>query len=423
MRVLLISANTEKINILPLPLGLNCVAVATRNAGHDVRLLDLMTEKDNRLAIAEAIESFLPEVIGVSVRNIDDQNMAPPRFLLDQIKKVIDDCRTFSSIPIILGGAGYSIFPVSALDYLEADMGIIGEGEMAFPVLLDRIQRGVDLMGTPGLYLRGEGLQGERQYAEDLDQLPLPDVNMWPTYTPNDDFGIPIQTRRGCPMNCSYCSTAVIEGRSIRRRSPKFVIENIARHVDAGYTKFYFVDNTFNMPLSYAKDICRKIIDSKLEISWRCIFYPGKVDAELVHLLAMAGCKEVSLGFESGCERILRIMNKKFSLDAIRRTSEMLRTGGIKQLGFLMLGGPGETKESAKQSLAFSDSLQMDAMKITIGIRIYPNTALAKLAVTDGLISPEDNLLSPRFYIVRTLEGWLRETVRTWMESRPNWMT
>jgi len=177
------------------------------------------------------------------------------------------------------------------------------------------------------------------------------------------------------------------------------------------------------MPLSYAKDICRKIIDSKLEISWRCIFYPGKVDAELVHLLAMAGCKEVSLGFESGCERILRIMNKKFSLDAIRRTSEMLRTGGIKQLGFLMLGGPGETKESAKQSLAFSDSLQLDAMKITIGIRIYPNTALAKLAVTDGLISPEDNLLSPRFYIVRTLEGWLRETVRTWMESRPNWMT
>src|SRR5664280_2442163 len=101
MRVLLISANTEQTNILPLPLGLNCVAVATRNAGHDVRLLDLMTEKDNRLAIAEAIESFLPEVIGVSVRNIDDQNMAPPRFLLDQIKKVIDDCRTFSSIPII----------------------------------------------------------------------------------------------------------------------------------------------------------------------------------------------------------------------------------------------------------------------------------------------------------------------------------
>jgi hypothetical protein len=105
MIVLLISANTEKINILPLPLGLNCVAVATRNAGHNVRLLDLMTEKDNRVAIAEAIESFLPEVIGVSVRNMNDKNMAPPRLLLNQIRKVIDDCRTFSRVPIILDGS------------------------------------------------------------------------------------------------------------------------------------------------------------------------------------------------------------------------------------------------------------------------------------------------------------------------------
>ena len=422
MRILLISANTEKINILPLPLGLNCVAVATRKAGHNVQLLDLMAEKDNRMAIAEVIESFHPEIIGVAVRNIDDQNMTPPRFLLDEVKKVIDACRALSNAPIVLGGAGYSIFPDSALDYLEADMGIQGEGEIAFPVLLDRMQRVADLRGTPGLYLRGVGLQGERQYAEDLDQLPLPDVNLWPTYTPSDDFGIPVQTRRGCPMNCNYCSTATIEGYSIRRRSPDLVVGNIARHVDAGYEKFYFVDNTFNLPLSYAKDLCRKIIDGQLGISWRCIFYPGKVDAELVNLMARAGCKEVSLGFESGFEPILRIMNKKFNLDSIRRTSEMLRAGGIRQLGFLMLGGPGETKESTEQSLAFANSLNLDAMKITIGIRIYPETALAKIAVADDLITPEDNLLVPRFYIVQELEGWLRETVNTWMEKQPGWM-
>ncbi len=424
MKVLLISANTEHMNILPLPLGLNCVAVATRNAGHDVRLLDLMAEKDSNLAITDAIESFRPEVIGVSVRNIDDQNMDPPVFLLDKVKIIINYCRTHSSVPIILGGAGYSIFPESALEYLEADMGIQGEGEVAFPALLYRMQRGIDLRGTPGLYLRGRGLQGERQYAKILDELPFADEKMWSiSNSDDDDFGIPIQTRRGCPMNCNYCSTADIEGRSIRKRSPELVIENIVRHIDAGYKRFYFVDNIFNMPLSYAKDLCRKIIDRKLGISWRCIFHPGIVDAELVNLLAMAGCREVSLGFESGCEQILRIMNKKFNLDSIRCTSEMLRTGGIKQMGFLMLGGPGETKESAEQSLAFADSLDMDAMKITIGIRIYPNTALSKTAVTEGLISPEDNLLYPRFYIVPKLEGWLRKTVSTWVESRPNWMS
>jgi radical SAM superfamily enzyme YgiQ (UPF0313 family) len=348
--------------------------------------------------------------------------MDQPIFLLDKVKKIINHCRTLSNVPIILGGAGYSIFPESALEYLEADMGIQGEGEIAFPALLYRMQRGIDLWGTPGLYLRGRGLQGERQFAKILDELLLPDEKMWSISSPgSDDFGIPIQTRRGCPMNCNYCSTADIEGRTIRKRSPELVIENIVRHVDAGYKRFYFVDNVFNMPLSYAKDLCRKIIDRKLGISWRCIFYPGIVDTELVNLLAMADCREISLGFESGCEQILKIMNKKFHLDSIRCTSEMLRTGGIKQMGFLMLGGPGETKESAEQSLAFADSLDLDAMKITIGIRIYPNTALSKTAVTEGLISSEDNLLFPIFYIVPKLEGWLRETVKTWMEGRPNW--
>jgi radical SAM superfamily enzyme YgiQ (UPF0313 family) len=273
MKVLLISANTEHMNILPLPLGLNCVAVATRNAGHDVRLLDLMAEKDSNLAITDAIESFRPEVIGVSVRNIDDQNMDPPAFLLDKVKIIINYCRTHSSVPIILGGAGYSIFPESALEYLEADMGIQGEGEVAFPALLYRMQRGIDLWGTSGLYLRGRGLQGKRQYAKILDELPFADEKMWSIpNSDDDDFGIPIQTRRGCPMNCNYCSTADIEGRSIRKRSPELVIENIVRHIDAGYKRFYFVDNVFNMPLSYAKDLCRKIIDRKLGISWRCIF-------------------------------------------------------------------------------------------------------------------------------------------------------
>ena len=423
MKVLLISANTEQINIVPLPLGLNCIAAAARNAGYDVKLVDLMTEKDNRLSIMGAIESFQPEIIGISVRNIDDQNMGSPRFLLDQVKKVAADCRNLSDAPIILGGAGYSIFPESALDYLEADMGIQGEGEMAFPLLLERIRRGADLTGTPGLYLRGLGLQGERVYVKDMDALPLPDTHISSPSAPDDqERWMPVQTRRGCPMNCSYCSTATIEGSSIRKRNPESVIVEIARHVAAGFQWFYFVDNTFNMPLSYAKEMCRKLIESELKINWRCIFYPGKFDKEFIDLLARAGCREVSLGFESGCERMLRTMNKKYSPDAVRRTSEILKDFGIKQLGFLLLGGPGETRRSVEESLAFADSLHLDALKITVGIRIYPYTALAKTAVDDGLILPEDNLLFPKFYLVKTLTDWLPETVKIWMADRPHWM-
>jgi hypothetical protein len=174
MRVLLISANTEQINILPLPHGLNCIAVAARNAGHDVKLIDLMTEKDNRSPVKEAIVSFHPEIIGISVRNIDDQNMESPRFLLDQVKKVVTDCRNLPGAPVILGGAGYSIFPESALGYLKADLGIQGEGEASFPLLLERLEKGEALSDIPGLYLPGLGLQGKRVFEKNLDRFSPP---------------------------------------------------------------------------------------------------------------------------------------------------------------------------------------------------------------------------------------------------------
>lgn len=423
IKVLFISANTERINITPLPLGLSSVFLATQDAGHKVKLVDLMAENDYRSSISEAVSSFDPEIIGISVRNIDDQNMEKPRFLLDQVKKVVACCRNISRVPIVLGGAGFSIFPAAALSYLEADMGIQGEGELSFPLLLNRLERGEDLSGTPGLYLPASGLQGKRVLERNLDKFPLPNASSFSLVaSEKEELWIPLQTRRGCPMNCSYCSTATIEGRTIRKRRPDLIIEEIKSYAAAGFRLFYFVDNTFNLPESYAKEICRKIIESELAISWRCIIYPNRVDKELVGLMAKAGCREVSLGFESGCERILQKMNKRYSPDQVRQTATMFKDCGIKQMGFLLLGGPGETRGSVEESLEFADSLNLDSMKITIGIRIYPYTVLAATAVEEGLIRPEDNLLFPRFYVVSGLKDWLYETVRRWMTGRPNWM-
>jgi radical SAM superfamily enzyme YgiQ (UPF0313 family) len=311
------------------------VAVATVRAEHDVELVDLMIEKDTQSGIKGAIEGFRPDIIGISVRNIDDQEMENPRFLLDQIKGVVTDCRSLSGAPIIVGGAGYSIFPEAALTYLGADMGIQGEGETVFPRLLDLMHRGADLSGTPGLYLPGRGLQSKRRFVRDLDTLPLPDAHLWYRSLPKDqELWLPFQTRRGCPMNCSYCSTATIEGHRLRRRSPQIAVEGIARHVEAGFQCFFFVDNIFNIPSSYASELCRRLIANELKISWRCIVYPTKVDEELIKDMARAGCKDVSLGFESGCEQILRSMNKKYNLNEVRETSEMLADYGIRQMGF-----------------------------------------------------------------------------------------
>ncbi len=425
MKVLLISANTEQINMPTLPLGLSSVAMATRRAGHEVAFLDLMTQEDVQAVIKGAIEGFSPDLIGISVRNIDDQNMEKPTLLLKQVKSVVASCRSIVDVPIVLGGAGYSIYPESGLAYLGADMGIQGEGEEAFPILLERIQRGADLSATPGLYLPGRGLQAKRRFAKHLDALPTAEDHLWSSSSVPEDqeFWLPYQTRRGCPLNCTYCSTATIEGKVIRKRTVALVVEDIANLVEKGFRRFFFVDNIFNIPVSYARELCHRLVAAKLDIAWRCILYPWKVDEDLVKWMARAGCTEVALGFESGCEPVLLAMNKRFNPQEVRRISQILQDYSIHRMGFLLLGGPGETKESVEESLVFADSLNLEVMKVTVGIRIYPQTALAEIALADGLITADDDLLHPRFYLARGLEQWLPETAKAWLAERPNWVT
>ncbi len=405
-----------------MPLGLACVGAAAQKAGHEVTLVDLMAEKDAPSVLRKAVGGFHPDLIGISVRNIDDQNMENPRFLLNPVKEIVADCRDHSDAKIVLGGAGYSIFPESALNFLGADMGIQGEGEATFLELIERVERNADVSGVPGLYLRGHGLGCERMFAKDLDRFPLPRADLLSLPFRKEELWMPVQTRRGCPLSCSYCSTGQIEGETLRRRSPEIVVEWIEHWRQAGIQQFYFVDNTFNLPDSYAKEICRRLLDKDLNIKWWSILYPKNADEELVAYLARAGCEQVSIGFESGSERILKALNKRFTLEQVRRISNILSEHGIKRMGFLLLGSPGETRESVEASLLFADSLKLDSMKVTAGIRIYPHTSLAKKAVKEGVIAPNDELLFPRFYLAKDLEDWLPETLKRWAAGRPHWM-
>jgi radical SAM superfamily enzyme YgiQ (UPF0313 family) len=123
--------------------------------------------------------------------------------------------------------------------------------------------------------------------------------------------------------------------------------------------------------------------------------------------MARAGCTQVSLGFESGSEPVLRQLNKQFNCAEVAAIAAMFRDAGVKRNGFLLLGAPGETRDSVEESLAFADGLHLDALKVTVGLRIYPQTPLARVAVAEGLISPADDLLFPRFYLTPTLSDWL----------------
>jgi radical SAM superfamily enzyme YgiQ (UPF0313 family) len=414
MRVLLISANTERINMPTMPVGLACVAEATRLAGHEVAFLDLMFEADPLQAVGQRISALAPEVIGVSVRNIDDQDFQNPRFLIEQVRPVIDKCKALSDAPIVLGGTGYSIFPDEILSYLGADYGISGDGEVVFPALLERMRNGEDISGLPGVHARGRQNSADQEFPSDLDSLPLPGAEQWSYVDPNTpNLWVPVQGRRGCSNGCSYCSTFLIQGKKVRSRSPQLVVDGIEGIALAGFRRFYFVDNSFNIPEAYALELCRRLgrLDQKIE--WRCILYPHNVGENLIRAMAEAGCVEVALGFESGSQRILNKLNKRFTPDEVREISAMLASYGIRRMGFLLLGGPGETRESVEESLAFAESLDLEFLKTTVGIRIYPGTPLAMTAVEEGVIDARDRLLEPKFYLASGLDPWIHERVKS----------
>jgi len=422
MNILLISANTEKINMPILPMGLGFVAAAVQRAGHNVHFLDLMGAETPWKMLENAVTGFQPDVIGISIRNVDDQVSGTPRFLIRDAAELVSLCRKFSPAPIVLGGAGYSLFPDAMLEYLNADMGIQGEGEFAFTELVHRMETQQPLSEVPGLYIRGKGLQAPRVCIRP-DEWPFPDPNLFDSnLSKNPDYYLPFHTRRGCPMKCSYCSTSVIEGNLIRKRSPVLVVRELKKWRDAGFSRIFFTDNTFNLPPSYAQQFCEILAAENSDLQWRCIIYPGYVTENLAKAMSNAGCRDVSLGFESGSDRVLHGLRKRFTSKDIRQSAQILADTGIGSMGFLLLGGPDETRESVLESLTFADSLKLNAMKLTVGIRIYPHTRIAEIARSEGVIGADDNLLFPKFYIKAGMEEWLRETVAQWAAVQPNWM-
>lgn len=420
-RILFVTANCSELNMPVHAAGMYQVAEAASQAGYEVRVADTMGRDDPFGFLQEEVMGFRPDCIGLSVRNIDDQDIQARQFLLDQSLEVVRFVRTMTAAPVIVGGAGFSIFPQSVLEYLQADMGLAGEGEQAFVRLLEALNGEERLDEVPGICLPGRGLLSPPSRVRELDGCPLPrPERVRPDLASRSDFWMPYQTRRGCPLDCSYCSTGTIEGRQVRKRSLHQVAENLKAFYASGIRRFFMVDNTFNLPRGYAEAFCQTIIASGLDISWRCIVYPKHCDRSLARLMAEAGCSDVALGFESGSPEVLRALNKRFSPDEVRRASDGLAEAGIKRVGFLLLGGPGETEATVRESLGFAESLELEALKITVGIRIYPGTAVARRAREKGLVDPGDSLLQPSFYLEPELAEWLPEFIETWSAERPN---
>ena len=412
MRVLLISAN-KGAGLLPVfPLGPAYLA-SNLDGDHEVRALDLFLTPGYAQALEETIVSFQPEVIGVSVRNLDAQDYYHPVSLLDDPKAVVSLCRRLSGAPIVIGGPAVGIVPREMLSYLGADLAVAGEGESAFRRLVDG--------GAASCSTRAPNVAASVE--EDLSRLRPPDWRLF-GLTEYLARGVTanVQTKRGCPFACVYCSTPLLEGRHVRLRHPEAVVDELETLVkDFGARMAHFVDNNFNYPPEHAAAICEAIIARGLRIRWICGLHPAYVTEELVGLLKRAGCVFAGVGNESGSAVMLANLGRNFEPGDVERSCRLLKEAEIVHWAYLLIGGPGETMQSVEESLAQMEALAPASVHVTVGIRIYPHTPLQATALREGVLSESDSLLFPAFYLSPAIAPTIGDRMKAVCAAHPDW--
>lgn len=431
MRVLIVSENRCRENLVPFPLGAACVAAATAAAGHAVRGLDLMFSEDPARDVVAAIEDFQPDCVGISIRNIDNQDINASVFYPEQAREAVEAARSAARGPVILGGPGFSIFPLECLEYFGLELGVVGEAEESFLRLLATLQAGEDPAGLPGVALRraGESRVNPIGAPPDFARLPPPEragfgvenYNWTPGAGP--PFVANLQARRGCHLRCIYCPNPIVEGRKVRMRDPRAVADELEiLEKEHGIGMVFLNDALFNYPLDYTFELLDAIISRRLSLRWGCTVNPIFHADGLYARMREAGCFHVSLGNESGSEDMLRALRKDFTKEDIARGVRAAQAEELLVHCFLLLGGPGESRLSVEESIAFLEELKPSFVGVTVGIRVYPDCELHRIAVEEGQVEPGRNLLYPTFYISREVEEWLYPYMREVCDSHPGWM-
>jgi radical SAM superfamily enzyme YgiQ (UPF0313 family) len=430
MKILCISTNDSRLIVPTFPLGLASV-VASLGKSHEVRVVDCMFTPHCLRTIFSLVHEFQPELIALSLRNLDNQDSCQPVFYFPEMKDFITYLRTHSSSPIIVGGSAFNILPLELAAYLAPDFGLFGEGEFSFKMFVDTYPD-IDYFGIPGLVWKNAGgwRVNQPEVVPDLNDLPDP---AWEYFSPalyHEAQGsaklpgmVTVQSRRGCPMRCIYCTTPQLEGRRLRSSSPAKVAAFMADGYERwGLTRYYFVDNIFNYPKDYAIELCRAIQALNLPLNWSCLINPAFPDAELFQRIGEAGGNRVQVGNESGSNLILKNLGKGFSRSHVEQTFNGLVAAGLEFGCFLLLGGPGETAATVQESVHFIEQYQPFLVNLTVGLRIYPGTPLHRLALTEGMVQPSDNLLWPHFYLSPDVAEWIWDYLKDVRGRHPNWI-
>ena len=446
MRVLIFSGSREIVHVMVPPIGEAYLASYLLSKGHDVKLIDLTLSNDSKRDIEKIINDFNPQVIGISIRNVDSTTYPGNLFFYLPVKNIIQYIKKIADpeTQIILGGPGFSIFSEEILKDLNHNIGVFGEGEYVFAEILKYIENGDDPRKIEkGIcFLDSKGVYHQRPpwRVENLDELPFPTRELLengaylidPMKTNGETWGN-IQTKRGCPMNCIYCSYRYIEGPQPRYRSPESIAEELDLMVNNyGIKNIFIVDSLFNLDYNNVKNICEEILKQKIDVKMGANYAPNKEFIELMPLMRESGIVHLATGMESLSEVMLSNMNKKRTPDEALLTSKKCVELEIEQLIHIIVGGPGETLETVQASFdrletieSFKGNLwQGDGdIIIFIGMRIYPHTPLQLIAEQEGVIQKGENLLKPKFYISPKIkEVDLFQIVRKYGTTNPRWM-
>ncbi len=420
MKVLLISPNIEFLPDPIFPLGLAYIAAVLKNRGDGCQILDLCFVDNIKAALYERITAYKPDLVGLSLRNLD--NVSYPNYVsyLPFYREAVNTIRQNTDSRIIVGGSAFSLMPQEIFDYLEADFGIVGEGESAIIKLLDDIER-ADQRGKP--LERCIIRDCDVGIIQKLDEFPAPDRSGIDNvaYLKLGGMGN-IQTKRGCPFNCIYCTYPIIEGRYARLRSPRHICDEIESLIDMGIKHLFIVDNEFNYPVEHAQFVCHEIIRRQLKIKWSGYANPKFIQPKLVELMRESGCTGIEFGSDAANPIMLKNMGKAFSLEEMMRASEICHQFDLSFCHSLLLGGPGETMQTVQQTLDAIAGMVPTAVVCMVGIRVFPGTRLYEIAVEEGVLLPDADLLEPFFYLSPAVANSILSFTEQFSKEHPNWI-
>jgi radical SAM superfamily enzyme YgiQ (UPF0313 family) len=427
LRVSIISANRFREPNPVVPIGAATVAGALRAHGDEVRLLDLCHEASPEQAILSHLAEWEPDLVGVSLRNLETNRLSDPQSFLEEAERFVQVIKKATSSPILLGGSGYSLFPGEIIERLDVPYGFAGEAEESVAALVDCIEKGVAPDGVPGAcYLSGgkavvTGVAKVHRFSGLAP--PAFDLLDCPRYLA-EGAGMPIESKRGCNLACSYCAESA-DAEGARLKPPEVTIAEIERVVaETGTNQVFFIDGVFQHPPDHAMALCREMISRKLNVVWHTDVNPVGLSRELLEAMKKAGCAGVALGVEAASEEMLRSYRKGFTQRDIARTVDDLRALRIPFMMFILFGGPGETEDTVWRALDFLSQEAGNApLIINVGLRVYRGTPLEETARQEGCIAPDHDMLTPTYYLSDDLDERLVDRIDEYCRDRRGWFT